>query len=134
MNCPNASIALFVTRWAARLSGAVLGGLMLFIIVGESISEGPPPLRVWVNPIMLSLLTVLIGIAVGWKREGLGGTLIVCALAIVNCYHRIWHGGWLTGGFFLSLFLPGILLLLTKWQSCRVRSTCEHAPPASCSS
>ena len=105
-------VVMLVARWLARLAGVLMIGLFILLAVGE----GPPPLRVWVSPIMLGMLTAMAGMVVGWWREGLGGTIVVAAGVGMYAYHLlVWHR-WL-GGAFPFFFVPGILLLLSYCSS-----------------
>ncbi len=100
--------ASLLTRWAARLTGALLAGLLLLLVIGQS-----PPLRILFSPITLGILASIAGMVLGWKWEALGGAAILLACVGMNVYHVIvWHR-WLIGGAFPLFWIPGVLLLLS---------------------
>jgi hypothetical protein len=113
MNRQTAHIIVLLVRWTARLAGALLAGLILLIIIGESISNGLPPLRVLLSPIHLGIWGCLIGIALGWKWEALGGLTVLISCAVMNLYEYAMTGGWLLGGAFPLFLIPGVLLPLS---------------------
>ena len=75
-----------VLRWIAR----IMGTLLLLLIVTVAIGEGLPntlaqPLDV--NLLFAAMLTMIVGLIVAWKWEGVGGLLILggfAFFAIVN--------------------------------------------------
>jgi hypothetical protein len=90
-------------------------GLILLIMVGESISNGPPPLKVWLSPIQIGMFVAMAGMVIGWWYEGLGAGVIFAGCALMFGYERIAWGHWLGGAFPLFL-IPGVFLLITKLQ------------------
>jgi hypothetical protein len=85
-----------VVRWAARMIGIALLGLVAALAIGEG---GVPGAALW---------TMLIGQVVAWKREGIGGFLILggfALFAIVNHPFRlnIVFGSWLVTGLLYSV-------------------------------
>ena len=123
MNQRTIRVVSLLTRWAARLTGALVAGLILLVVVGESISNGLPPLRVLFNPIQLGIWASIAGMILGWKWEAVGGALILLACAGMNVYEHAVTGRWL-GGAFPLFWIPGLLLLLSAglhaWEG-RVR-------------
>lgn len=113
MNSRVAHIVSLLVRWTARLAGALLAGLILFVIIGESISNGLPPLRVLLSPIHLGIWGCLIGMALGWKWEAFGGLTVLISCAVMNLYEYVMTGGWLLDGAFPLFLIPGVLLLLS---------------------
>lgn len=120
MNRQTAHIIVLLVRWTTRLAGALLAGLILLIIIGESISNGLPPLRVLLSPIQLGIWGCLIGMALGWKWEAFGGLTVLISCAVMNLYEYGVTGRWLLGGAFPLFLIPGVLLLvsaaLQKWE------------------
>ena len=112
MNQRTIRVVSLLTRWAARLTGALVAGLILLVVVGESISNGLPPLRVLFNPIQLGIWASIAGMILGWKWETLGAALILLACVGMNVYEHAVTGRWLGGAFPLFWF-PGVLLLLS---------------------
>lgn len=100
-------------RWIARISGALLGVLILVIAIGE----GGFPLN---RPFPETILTILficttIGLFVGWRFDFLGGILVIVGMGGFYLFHywnsdcTRWPGGWV----FPCLYLPGFLYLLS---------------------
>jgi len=103
-----------VARWAARLMGAFLVGLVLLLAIGE----GPP------NPLALTgreqALTVafvasLAGMVLLWWRELAGGLLALGGVAGFYVIYYVTSNGWPRGWVFPLFFLPG-LLALVAWR------------------
>lgn len=90
-------------RWVARtLSLPVLLFFGLSFFAGAS----PPPgaAAVGLSPadyLKLALMDLLLaGLLVGWRWEGLGGTITLCGLAISALYYRLLGPYWVMGGSF----------------------------------
>jgi hypothetical protein len=85
---------LTVAKWTARILGFLVLASIVFIAIGEAgpnLLHGSNPLHgsLRENLLGLGLLTMMVGIVVGWKWEGIGGLLILGGFvffAIVN--HR----------------------------------------------
>ncbi len=110
MNRTAVHVVSLVARWGARSAGIFMIGVFLLLAVGE----GPPPLRVWVSPIMLGMLAAMSGMVIGWRRERLGGIIVVAACLAMNTFHLVVSRRWL-GGAFPIFFLPGVLLLISHY-------------------
>jgi hypothetical protein len=99
-------------RWTAR----VIGGLVLLLVLAIAIGEGAPnPLQqpAEVNVSLAALIVMLIGQVVAWKREGIGGAMILlgfAAFAIAN------HGIELNAAF-APMLLTGLLYSFCGWAS-----------------
>ena len=73
---------LTVATWTAR----IVGSLILLLILAFAIGEGVPnPLHGLVrrNPLTFALVTMMVGLVLAWKWEGIGGLLILGGLAFV---------------------------------------------------
>jgi hypothetical protein len=68
-------------RWAARILGVLIGGLFVAFLVGEALpsSRDVAGLRLTLaeGVEMAAVITALVGIVVGWRRETVGGALSV---------------------------------------------------------
>ena len=109
-----------IVRWAARVTSLLLFGLVVFIFVGQG---GPPnllfqPTSVQIEFIALGLM--MLGLVVGWLREGLGGVLVLVGLAAFNAVEFVVNGQPARGAFPLFV-VPGILFLLSAWLGRRDR-------------
>src|SRR5262249_17518457 len=73
-----------LVRWSARVTSALLIGLVTFIMIGEG---GPPNILRQPTPVQLefaALGLMLVGLVTGWAREGLGGLLVLLGLGAFN--------------------------------------------------
>ncbi len=88
MNESRTTSNCFVTGmlWLARLSALAMAGLILLLAVGEGFH--PTKLRLPELILFAPLFLAWLGLCVGWRWEGLGGTFIVVGI----------------GGFYLTHF------------------------------
>jgi len=112
-----------LVAWTARITGLFLLGLVIVIFVGEG---GPPNVFRQPPSVQLefaSLALILIGLVVGWVREGFGGFLVLLGLVAFNAVELTVNGRLALGAFPL-LALPGVLFLL----SARLRRSYKTPP------
>jgi hypothetical protein len=99
-------------RWAGRLASlAVIAILVLFMI-----GEGYNPLALKPRDLLLAVffpLGFLLGLILGWRREFLGGVMVLAGLVGFYLVHLALNGGFPKGWAFVFLSAPGILLLLS---------------------
>ncbi len=107
-------------RWTARIIGSMIALLMIVVVVGEG---------VWLNQIsMIQLLmsTALavswVGLLIGWKWEGFGGTLVLSGLAAFYLLNLSESGSFPSGWPFPSIAFPGILYILCYISSPKAHS------------
>lgn len=98
--------------WIARgLSVLAVGSILLFII-GEHFN----PLRLNMQEALLFFcfpLGIVIGMVIGWWREGLGGLIAFASMALFYAVHLIQSGRLPKGPFFLIFALPGLLFVIS---------------------
>jgi hypothetical protein len=102
----------FLVRWAARVTGLLLLVLVVATVIGEG---GPPNVFDQPMPVQLefaALGLMLLGLVVGWVREGVGGLLVLLGLAAFNAVELAVNGRLALGAFPLFA-VPGVLLLLS---------------------
>lgn len=108
----NHQLKISLIGWMARgLSILVVGSILLFVI-GECFN----PLRLNMQEALLFLffpLGIVIGIAIGWWREGLGGLITLASMALFYAVHFIQSGRLPKGPFFLIFALPGLLFVIS---------------------
>jgi len=112
----NTYIFSHALRWAAR----IIGAFVVLLIVAFAIGEGVPnPLQqsIAVNLSFLALLVMLAGIVVAWKREEIGGALIIAGF---GCFAAI-NRGVLMNAVFLPMLLTGLLFLLCSYAEKMVK-------------
>jgi hypothetical protein len=104
-----------LVHWSARITSLLLLGLVIVFVIGHG---GPPnvfgqPTSVQLEFAAMSLM--LLGLAIGWVREGLGGLLVLLGLAALNTVELAVNGRLALGAFPLfavpvALFLLSALL------------------------
>jgi hypothetical protein len=98
--------------WSARVSSLLLIGLVIVIMVGEG---GPPNIFRQPPPVQLEFAAfglMLLGLIIGWTREGLGGLLVLLGLGAFNCVELMVNRRPALGAF--PLFAaPGALFLIS---------------------
>jgi hypothetical protein len=99
-------------HWAARLTSLLLFGLVTVIVVGHG---GLPDILAQPTPVQLEFAAMgvmLLGLVVGWLRDGLGGLLVLLGLAGMNAVELTVNGR-LALGAFPYFAVPGILFLMS---------------------
>jgi hypothetical protein len=107
---------LQIIRWIARILGSALILLFLIFAIGEG---GPNLFRSVPRELVmhLSLIAMLIGILIAWRKELIGGIIIVAGFAIfwIINYTYSHHLG--IGPIFPIFPIVGILFLFSSWQT-----------------
>jgi len=101
-----------VVRWSARVTSLLLFGLVVVIVIGQG---GPPNIFHQPTPVQLEFVALglmLLGLVIGWVREGLGGLLVLLGLATFNAVELAVNGRPALGAFPLFV-VPGGLFLLS---------------------
>jgi hypothetical protein len=101
-----------VVAWSARITSLLLLGLVIVIFIGEG---GPPNVFRQPPPVQLefaSLGLMLIGLVLGWIREGVGGLLVLLGLVAFNTVELAVNSRPALGAFPLFA-VPGVLFLLS---------------------
>jgi hypothetical protein len=108
------TVALTLRRIARGWSIASIG-FVLLIFLGEVIfphAEGPFRLRDLVLFVFFPIGTCA-GMILGWRWEGLGGTITIGSLLAFYAALRIMDGRFPGGPFFALVAAPGLLFLLS---------------------
>ena len=96
-------------RWTARLwSIASIAVLLAFAFGGR---ESIRPTAAQAVGVLLFPVGVTVGLVVAWRREGLGGLVSVCSLALFYFWMFTRLGRMPTGPYFLLLAAPGFLFI-----------------------
>jgi hypothetical protein len=102
-------IAQAVLRWTARITGALLVGLVLLFAIGEGVH--PRDFDLVTGSMMLTFLVCHVGMVVLWRWELAGGMMSVMGMTGFYTIEYI-SSGKLPGGWVLPVcFLPGIFAL-----------------------
>jgi hypothetical protein len=95
-----------LVQWSARVTSLLLFVLVIVVVVGQG---GPPNIWRQPTPVQLELAAfglMLLGLVLGWVREGLGGLLVLLGLAAFNGVELAVNGQTARGAFPYSPF-PG---------------------------
>ena len=116
------------TTWLRRIArgwSLIVIGVALLILIGHIVSPDPyavedyPPVE---NLMPLSMLVSVLGLALAWRWEALGGVLNVAGFAANFFLFWAVRGEVLPWGVTLTLspvLVPGVLFLLCWWRSKR---------------
>lgn len=107
-------LILTVVRWTARAIGIGIVGLIAILAIGEG---GPNPFAMSLreNLLGLALLTMTLGLLVGWKWEGAGGILILGGFA----WFAIVNGRFQLNALMVVWLGVGVLYLICWWRNRR---------------
>ena len=110
MSINKGSQAANITRWTARGLSVLSIAILLLFLFGEGDFSQPLLLsaREWVG-IALFPVGVIIGMIVGWWREGAGAAITTLSLLAFYALDILFTGTPPGGPFFLLFSLPGIL-------------------------
>jgi hypothetical protein len=101
-----------LVHWSARVTSLLLLGLLTAIVIGHG---GPPNVLAQPTPVQLEFAAMgmmLLGLVIGWVREGVGGLLVILGLAAFNIVELAVNGRPALGAFPLFA-VPGVLFLLS---------------------
>jgi len=101
-----------LAHWSARVTSLLLFGLVIVIVTGQG---GPPNIFRQPTPVQLEFAVLglmLLGLVIGWAREGLGGLLVLLGLVAFNTVELAVNGRPALGAFPLFA-VPGALFLLS---------------------
>ena len=99
-------------RWAARISGLLLVGLVILITVGEG---GPPNILAQPLPVQLEfvgMFLILAGFVAGWRWEAAGGIAAVAGVLAFLGTELVVNGK-PPGGAIPLFLIPAILLFIS---------------------
>lgn len=96
-------------RWIARIGSLVSAAILMAFIFGGN--ERLPNLQEWMGLIFFPG-GVLLGMALGWKNELIGGVVTVLSLLAFYATQMLHAGNLPSGPWFLIFASPGILFLI----------------------
>ena len=104
-----------VIRWIARVLAALMAALIVFMFVGNAVTDGVGlliGLTFREGLMMAAFGVVFLGLIISWKWEKLGGWLVVGGMALFYIFNFTFSGNFPRGPFFPLIALPGLLFLL----------------------
>ena len=107
----SSAVTVFLLRWSARLLSIASTALLLLFLFGEPFEPSKIAGREWLALIFFPF-GIVVGFAVAWWNEGLGGTITVASLLIFYLiFVFLFRDNLARGGWFLVFALPGFLFL-----------------------
>lgn len=105
------STAMFILRWAARLLSLATALLLALFFLGEGVQISDLAGLEFIG-LLFFPVGLLIGFAVGWRNELIGGNISVLSIAAFYFGYELIASGRLPSGFSFALFtIPGLLFL-----------------------
>ena len=94
MNTTNkAKKTICILRWTTRILGILIALLFIVFFLGETDFSQPPRVTTAETFMILCIpIMLLIGILVAWKREVMGGMIIVMSILLFNIVAMISEG------------------------------------------
>ncbi len=105
-------------RWIARVLASLMAAFIAFMFVGNAVTDGIGPLFKLTfreTLMMAAFVAVFVGLILGWKREKLGGWLIVGGMGLFYIFDVVFSGTFPRGFFFPLIALPGVLFLIAGY-------------------
>ncbi len=109
-----------ILRWIARIWAALMAAMILFMFIGNTAMDGIGPifyLTFRETLMMVAFLVVFVGLILAWKRECLGGWMIVGGMLAFYVLNFAFSGTFPRGATFFIIALPGILFLISYYAS-----------------
>lgn len=113
-------------RWFARGIGTLAAAFWVFSLIASGIGDALSGNPLTLEGAVLATLVIIavVGVAIAWRRERIGGMVTVvaavalCVFAYITAGHNRGYAMAVSGGPFL---LAGILFLVSWWRSKRPR-------------
>jgi len=109
-----------IIRWIARIWAALMVAFMLFMFIAHIIEDGIGPLTgLYIRDyfMMPSMVISLIGLALGWKWERLGGIMALGGMVAFYLFDFAFSGDFPRGPTFLIIVFPGVLFLILAYTA-----------------
>jgi len=107
-------------RWCTRILGVLVVGLFLLFIAGDGFD--PLKLTSFEIPLVLALFIALTGMLLLWRRELLGGVMVIGGMISFYSINFVASGRLPSGFVFPVCFVPGILAVVCWWTARKSRS------------
>jgi hypothetical protein len=113
-----------LVHWSARVTAFLILWLVIAIVIGHG---GLPNVFAQPTPVQLEFAAMglmLLGLLIGWVREGFGGLLVMIGLGAFNIVELGVNGRPAHGAFPLFA-VPGVLFLLSallRWRNKQLRA------------
>lgn len=107
-----------IIRWVARIWAALMVAFMLFMFGAHIVDDGlglPFNLTARDGLMMASMFILVLGLALAWKWEKLGGWMTVLGLVAFYLFDYLFTGDFPRGTVFHIIAFPGILFLIAAY-------------------
>ncbi len=109
---------LKILLWIARVWAALMVVFMIFMLIAHLFGDEPGQvtgltIRDWL--MIPSMIISIIGLALGWKWERLGGWLAVGGMLAFYLFDFFFSGDFPRGITFLIIVFPGVLFLIHSY-------------------
>jgi hypothetical protein len=112
-----ASSVQYFLRWSARVLSILSTAVIVLFLTGERFDVSRISGREWIG-LFLFPLGVIVGFAVAWWNEGMGGAITTASLlAFYLIYGLLLRGNINLGWAFIVFASPGLLFLLSWLRS-----------------
>lgn len=102
-------------RWAARIISIILVGIFILFFIGEgNIDEFAKLTGIEILLMIFVPIVFTAGVVIAWRKEMLGGIVILASVLGYNLVDRINSSGFKWEIEFAFLLVPGILFILTS--------------------
>lgn len=106
-----------IIRWTARALSLFSTFVLLLFVFGEPFPIAKIRAVEWLG-LLLFPVGVVVGFAVAWWREGLGGSITIASLlAFYVVFVFLMNESLSEGGWFLVFAIPGFLFLISSLMS-----------------
>ena len=106
-----------IIRWTARITGVISTLILSLFVLGEPFPVAKITAVEWLG-LLLFPVGVVIGFAVAWWREALGGLITLGSLlAFYMLFVFVMNENLAKGGWFLVFAFPGLLFLIASLMS-----------------
>ena len=109
-----------IIRWIARIWAALMVAFMLFMFIAHIVEDGIGPLTdLYIRDYLMipSMVISLIGLALGWKWERLGGIMALGGMVAFYLFDFAFSGDFPQGPTFLIIAFPGVLFLILAYTA-----------------
>ena len=107
------SLVAGITRWTARVLSVFSTFVLMLFLFGEPFNVEKVTATQWLG-LALFPVGLIIGFAVAWWREGLGGSITIGSLlAFYVVFTTLMREPLSDGGWFLVFGIPGFFFLLS---------------------
>ena len=109
-----------IIRWIGRAWAALMVTFMLFMFIAHIIEDGIGPalnFSLRDSTMMVSMVISVLGLALAWKWERLGGILALGGMVAFYILDFAFTGTFPRGPVFLIIAFPGVLFLLSSLET-----------------